>query len=429
MARSIGKVVRYTLLGVLGIVLLVAGLFVLLIGPWPTYAETRFEEQAYFRNTLNRLDQSLQRSQRDLAPPRLKAGWAEHEMTPPPGAPLAGYSARPNEKRCTGVHDPVFARALVFDDGHDVAALVGLDLLMVTRNIAEQVWTVVAAQTPLRHDTILFTSSHTHCGPGGYMPGLVGEYSGGAYDKAHVDRIANAISAALIEAYQQRSPARIAHQACPAPEFIHNRTKMPGVDTALRYLVVEKENGERCYGVRYSAHPTTLPEPYLEVSAEYPGALCRTLRETTGAMAIFLGGAVGAMGPRAPEAASKVASMEAMGRGLAEKILSDTRPLAFSETADVQAVGGRVDMPPMQVRPVSRAWRLSPLLAHLVGIPPEGWTQMVRIGDLVFFGLPYDSSGALAAQWADAAAAQGIDLWISSHCIAYCGYLSPTPIT
>ncbi len=58
-------------------------------------------------------------------------------------------------------------------------------------------------------------------------------------------------------------------------------------------------------------------------------------------------------------------------------------------------------------------------------MPPEGWIQAVRVGGMLFLGLPYDSGGAIARDWAEQAAKKGIDLWVSSHCIAYCGYLSP----
>ena len=44
---------------------------------------------------------------------------------------------------------------------------------------------------------------------------------------------------------------------------------------------------------------------------------------------------------------------------------------------------------------------------------------------MVFMGLPYDTGGDIALEWAGEAAKKGVDLWVSSHCIAYCGYLSP----
>lgn len=36
-------------------------------------------------------------------------------------------------------------------------------------------------------------------------------------------------------------------------------------------------------------------------------------------------------------------------------------------------------MPPLQVRPVSASWRLSPFMARVFGVLPEGYLQAVRI--------------------------------------------------
>lgn len=40
-------------------------------------------------------------------------------------------------------------------------------------------------------------------------------------------------------------------------------------------------------------------------------------------------------------------------------------------------------------------------------------------------GVPFDLSGEISADWKRWAERQGIDLWTSSFCAAYCGYLSP----
>lgn len=185
-----------------------AGGFVAIIGPWPAYRDSHYAQSAYFKETLRRIDQHLARMNRTEEPGRLQAGWAERDMTPPVGTPLAGFSDRPNEKRCTVIHDPVFARAIVLSDGHDTVALTGSDLLMTTWNLAEKVWTEVAAQTPLTSDNILFTTSHSHSSPGGFAPGLLAEYSYGKYAPEVERQIASAMAGAIIDAYKAMKPAR-----------------------------------------------------------------------------------------------------------------------------------------------------------------------------------------------------------------------------
>lgn len=399
--------------------------FVAIIGPWPAYVDSHYADSAFFQKTLQRIDQHLSHAEVTGSPGHLQAGWAERDMTPPVGTPLAGFAGRPNKKRCTSIHDHVFSRAIALSDGHDVVALVGSDMLMTTSNIAERVWKKVAEQTPLTSDTILFTTSHDHSGPGAFAPGLLPEYSYGKYDPAVEEQIASAMAGAIVDAYKAMKPARIAHGRAEAPDLIANRTGMPGKDGSLKFLVIENDSGQRCYAVRYSAHPTILPEESLELSAEYPGALCARIKEKTGAAAVFLGGAVGAMKPAPPAGDSPMESMKQMGEALAERVLAQTADLAFETNVDIAAMGAAVDMPPMQVRLFSREWRMSPHLAWVVGLPPGGWIQAVRVGDEVFLGLPYDTGGEIAQEWAEDAAKSGVDLWVSSHCVAYCGYLSP----
>jgi len=403
---------------------LLAIIILTFVGPWPSYREPAYDNT---RN-LARLEASGERTMLSDAPGRLHAGWAEVDITPPIGAPLGGYSDRPNGKRSTGVHDPVFARAIVLREGEDKVAVVGADLLMTTLNIAELVWQEVGGPTGLSADDILFTTSHTHCSAGGFAPGQLAQYSMGAYDPKIERLIADGISKAILDASASVEPAALAHGMVDAPEWIRNRTNVEGEDSSLRYAVFKQDDGDTCYAVRYSAHPTTLPQEFLEVSAEYAGVLTRAIAERTGGMAVFIGGAVGAMGPDAPEVGTPVENMEAMGQALAERFFTaDLDALGFETHVDVASVHAKVDMAPMQTRPWEESpdWRFSPLFAHVVGLPPEGWIQGIRAGDLVWLGLPYDTGGAIAPEWAAATAEDGIDLWVSSHCIAYCGYLSP----
>ena len=420
------RALKYVVLPLVVLALLATGAFVLVVGPWPVYGDSKYAAQPYFAANLARIDASLARSTLDSSPGPLSAGWAERNITPTPGAPLAGYSERPNEKRSTAVHDPVHARAIVLGDGKDTVALVGCDLLMTTLNIAQLVWKGVATETSLTQDSILFTTSHSHSSPGGFAPGLLAEYSAGKYSSEIERQIASGITEAIVEAYKTMAPAKMAHASVDAPEYIFNRTEVEGADTLLRYFVLQKANGDRCYAVRYSAHPTVLPEESLELSAEYPGALCAALRARTGATSVFLGGAVGAMGPKPPEAATDMERMQRMGEALADRVASDKTELKFSDRADVASLGVRLDMPSMQVRPTENPrWRCSPWLAKVVGLPTEGWVQAVRVGDMVFMGFPHDFGGAVAREWAEKARADNVELWTSSHCVAYCGYLSP----
>jgi len=410
--------------GLVVLVLLVAA-FVLMIGPWPTYGDFDYTQTRYFKQAME--DIALLSQENDLTenPGRLEAGWAVRDITPEVGTPMGGYGGRPDGKRSQGVRDRLYVKALAVSDGEDTAVIVGADMLITPPNLAELVRTEVAKHTSLTANEILFNASHTHCGPGGFGPGIVSRISAGKFDGRLVTFLARQYTEAIIEAYEKRGPARVASGTVDAPQYIRNRARDGIVDPELKYLVIERDSGEKTYVMSYSAHPTIFGSQMMLFSAEYPGELMRFVSANTSAEAIFLGGAVGSMAPRAPEGATADDRVRLMGEALGQLILDDAQDLAFHDSLDVAAIGLSVDMPPLQLRPSSPGWRISPLAAKIATIPTEGWIHAVRLGHLVFVGLPCDFSGEISMDWKNWAGGRGVDLWTLSFCGTYLGYFSP----
>jgi neutral ceramidase len=90
----------------------------------------------------------------------MQAGVAQIDITPPVpvGAYMTGYTSRP-DMPAKGVHDPLWARALVLDDGQTSLALVALDLIGLNPG---RLPALVRAQGV---DHLLLSATHTHGGP------------------------------------------------------------------------------------------------------------------------------------------------------------------------------------------------------------------------------------------------------------------------
>lgn len=92
----------------------------------------------------------------------LRVGRAAVKITPPPGVPMAGYyRIRLNE----GVHDDLYAKALVLDKDGSKAALVALDLVGIPGPIVEAARQRIKKTTGIRGDRVMISATHTHTGP------------------------------------------------------------------------------------------------------------------------------------------------------------------------------------------------------------------------------------------------------------------------
>ena len=419
---------KKTLLGILAVPLVLMFLFVLLVGPWPTYRDSRYQEAAFYREAMDAIRVAAARNDRTAAPGPLQAGWASRKITPPVGAPLGGYGARKDGMRSTGVRDDLYVRALALSDGTDTVVIVGSDMLIIPPNLSGAVRERVGAEAGLTANQVLFNASHTHCGPGGFMPGMVSRLSGGEYDPALIEALIQSFAEAIVEAKANLEPASLASGGVDAPEYIRNRMRDGApVDPELSFMLVKQADGDTCYVASYSAHPTIFGARMMEFSAEYPGELMRHIERETGADAHYLGGAVGSMGPRAPEGGDDSDRVMAMGQALGDLILANDDSLEFSDRVDIAAAGVPVGMPPFQIRPVEDNvnWRVSPIAAKFLGLRREGWIHGARVGDTFFVGMPFDFCGETSVVWKQWAAGEGLDLWTLSFCSTYCGYLSP----
>ncbi len=399
-----------------------AGLVVTFIGPWPAYGARDIAEQPYYRQAQAAIDARAAELS-EHAEGRFHAGWAKADMTPPIGTPLAGYGDRAGAPS-TGVHDPLFVRALAVSDERHQAVILAADMLIVPPNVADAVRERLRVAAGLSEHDLLFNASHTHSGPGGFAPGFVSSLFAGDHDPNVEALLVEAFVDAAHGALDALEPARMAHGQIKFPDAIRNRVRDAAVDPWLHYMVIDTESGARCYMARYSAHSTVLPSRNMSFSGDYPGFLERALEERTGGFAMFLAGAMGSMSPRTPEGADHFERARLLGYQLAEQINAQWMEAEFSERVPVASVGIPLELPPWQLR-VHPRWRLSPAVFHLAGLAEPGWLHGLRLGDAFLFATPADFSGEIAVDLFDWAAERGWSLWTLSFNGAYVGYISP----
>ena len=86
----------------------------------------------------------------------LLGGAAELVISPPVGAPTLGTI-----QRSTGVHDDLYARALVLNDGRQKVAILSLDLIGMDFVLSDQIRSAIAARTGIAITLVHCTHNHS----------------------------------------------------------------------------------------------------------------------------------------------------------------------------------------------------------------------------------------------------------------------------
>lgn len=139
----------------------------------------------------------------------LRAGAARVDITPAPDAalPMSGYANRTDGFK--GIHDPIYVRAIVLDDGAVQAAIVAWELIFVPDAVWTEVSPRIAAETGIRPENLILAAVHDHGAP---TP---------AGDYAH--KVEDAAIEAIRLAKSRLQPARAGYGAGSASVNINRR--------------------------------------------------------------------------------------------------------------------------------------------------------------------------------------------------------------
>lgn len=138
-----------------------------------------------------------------------KAGFAERDITPDPGMEVPGGYVKEHYQT---IHDACKIRAAVFDDGSTRVALVGLDALVVPRDLVLAARRTIQESCGIPPQAVLISASHSH------SSGPIGMVRPGQYDGASalVKRLAYEVSSDADAGYLERVREEIITAVCHA---------------------------------------------------------------------------------------------------------------------------------------------------------------------------------------------------------------------
>ncbi len=273
----------------------------------------------------------------------LKAGAAEVVITPPVGVELEGYGARKHPS--VGVHDDLYAHALVLDDGETRAGLLTCDLVGVDRELVAEVRRLVEQAGALKGGNLMVSATHTHSGPRGLLR------LRGAGDRALIELTSRKLAGAVIAASQEMHPARLKLGKSLVDSVGQNRRFPDGlIDPTLYVLRVEEAGtGELLAAlVNFTMHATVMNYDNLLVSADYPGQVRKVIRRVLGDVPVlFANGTCGNTNPA--RVAAVFSEVERIGTVLgaeAVRVLCELGAVGRLVAADNLLWGERTPKPP-----------------------------------------------------------------------------------
>ncbi len=239
----------------------------------------------------------------------LTIGLSEIDITPALGLRVAGML---NPPEAQGVHWPLYARLILFEDGIQRAAILALDNLLLAPALVPELRQAVTAGSDFDPTEVMITCTHTHRAP--YTAALMYE----EIDFAYVDFLRSRIATCMSAALSARQPAVLKVGRIQAPGWTFNRRQVyrsqlygeqvgtqgpqsvPNFicnegpeDHELGMVLVETLAGQPLGGlVNFACHTTVMGgEPVY--SADFAGPLTEALAQHYGGAFAFLQGAAG----------------------------------------------------------------------------------------------------------------------------------------
>jgi len=311
----------------------------------------------------------------------MQIGLAEVDITPALGTVMSGFF---ETRRVRALHDPLFARAMVLDNGSHPLMLITCDVLALRRTTVNEAKARIQAATGLGPESIMLSATHTHTAAAAaslftYEP-----------DPDYLVRLADGILKAAQGAWESRRPATLGIGWGFEGRLSHNRRFMMRstkqvvmhppkgstdilyqegkVDPEVGVLSARAADGTPlgCL-LNFACHVNTVGGD--EVSADYPGQFAAAMKRGQGEshVGLFANGCCGNLcaidvyDPDRPDAGHDWARQ--MGEKLAEDVV---RIEAETEYVDEMLFDARlveISLPMRRISPELLEWARGVLAA------------------------------------------------------------------
>ena len=338
----------------------------------------------------------------------MKIAWFRKVISPEVGAYLAGYSLK--DKSVMKLDD-LFADGLLVDDGERKILLISLDLLGVDEWFVRKVRKAVSEILGIPEHAVLLSCTHTHSGPETRSLAAHPEQFNHPYIEKLETELKDAARGLTAEKFRECS---VSFYSCQCDEnrnrrytagdnhasfTPHRRELVPGctgfADKELGGLIFfDPQDGLPVYVIgNYAAHPLagrSIGLGGLRISADFPGAFRKYIRDNSGTEAMFISGAAGDMVPREDEMGDDASRSMGIRLGkatLGAMLEARRNPLRYRLDKEAK-VGSCIRTFTV---PLRKKFRNNPAMLPKPYLGRDDVTlevQCVSIGDICFVGVP-----------------------------------------
>jgi len=313
----------------------------------------------------------------------LRAGAARVDITPPADAalPMAGYGGRTQGFK--GIHDRIYVRAVVLDDGATQAAIVAWESLFVPDGVWASTSKRIAEETGIRPDSVLLSAVHDHGAP------TLGPPDPTPQQVAYRTAVENAAVEAVRRAKTQLQPARFgigtsqAHVNVNRREFSEGRGWWLGYnddgpsDKTLTVLRFDDLSGRPiAFWINYPVHAVVMGPENYQITGDIAGATSRFVEQHylgndrprsdmgmrlrlrpeekgtgEGAIALWTSGAAGDQNPVSTTNGEDFTLVDGLGKILGEAAVRAAAAIKTAPDASLRGVQRVVTCPGRRVEP------------------------------------------------------------------------------
>ncbi len=222
---------------------------------------------------------------------------------------IAGFG---NRRAANGIHDDLWARTMVIDDGKTRLAIVSLDVIGFMNNYVNDVRKMIPGATGITY--LIITSTHTHEAPD--LLGLWGmKRTRSGVNKGYLEFVKRQIANSVEAAVRNLRPARleISEDMTGAIPYVEDSRKPVVLDPGLRMIRVIDKNDGKTLGtlISWGDHPETLWGRNLLITSDFPHYLREGVEKGifksdslvipgVGGVSVYINGAIGGLMTTSP---------------------------------------------------------------------------------------------------------------------------------